>query len=123
MDELVSTARDALHDSRRSLSKIRSGLFNWASTDVLPPIIENIRCLNGDSRKPGELWAEWDKVWNHAKVDQYSIHVNNNGREYVANTNSMAIGGFAPGEEIVFFVRPLVGKFKGEFKSVGRCTV
>ncbi|KAJ3382912.1 Protein O-linked-mannose beta-1,4-N-acetylglucosaminyltransferase 2 [Lobulomyces angularis] len=121
--ELAALIEDALKESRAILKPIRDGSWNWGMTELLPSIISDIECLDSEERPAGELWAEWSPPWNGAKVDKYSIHVNNNGREYTSAGNVMAIAGFQPGEEVVFFVRPLVGKFVGEFGRVGKCIV
>ncbi|KAJ3083428.1 Protein O-linked-mannose beta-1,4-N-acetylglucosaminyltransferase 2 [Quaeritorhiza haematococci] len=122
--EIISVLQDALLESRKHL---RTYILprNHFETDLLPSPVTEIVCLDGPLRKPGELWAEWNRPWNKARVDKWNIFVQGTGKEYVAEggVNVMAIGGFEPGSEVVFWVRPVVGKFKGEFGAMGKCVV
>ncbi|KAJ3046071.1 Protein O-linked-mannose beta-1,4-N-acetylglucosaminyltransferase 2 [Rhizophlyctis rosea] len=123
LNEMTDLLNDALQESKALLNAYQTR--NWEETDLLPPRVHEIRCLNGEKRKPGELWAEWDLPWNGAKVDQWNIVITNTGREYAGGGDvpMLAIGGFEPGEAIELWVRPIVGKFKGEWGARQVCIV
>ncbi|KAJ3281038.1 Protein O-linked-mannose beta-1,4-N-acetylglucosaminyltransferase 2 [Borealophlyctis nickersoniae] len=123
---ITSLIKSALHESRSMLAAYR--YKNWEETDLLPPTVKEIRCLDGPLRKPGELWAEWDLPWTGAKVEKWNILISSgkhNGREYAGDGGMprLAIGGFEDGETVTFWIRPIVGQFKGEWGARGKCTV
>ncbi|KAJ3189825.1 Protein O-linked-mannose beta-1,4-N-acetylglucosaminyltransferase 2 [Gaertneriomyces sp. JEL0708] len=126
--EVITLIEDALEESAEILSAARS--INYEATDILPPLVTKIICLDGPKRLPGELWAEWKQPWTGAKVDKWNILIGGSKeeggqREFVADGSKpiMAIKGFSPGQLVQFWIRPIVGDFKGEWGKRVECRV
>jgi protein O-mannose beta-1,4-N-acetylglucosaminyltransferase len=78
LDEVVMLISEALSESRtRILTRIADGSSNYYSTQLLPPLVDGIGCLQGVGRNPGSLWIEWEAPWTGAVVDKYSIQIEN----------------------------------------------
>lgn len=108
--------------SKRILEPIRRGDWHGAATEILPPAVGGIRCIQSNDRPKGVVWVEWDKPWNGAPVDKFSVYCVNTGSEYITlQTNLVLDRYFTEGDEVVFLIRPIMGQFKGEFSGVGRC--
>jgi protein O-mannose beta-1,4-N-acetylglucosaminyltransferase len=79
LDEIVGLLSTGLSESRtRVLSRISDGSYNSYSTQLLPPLVEGIACLAGAGRPKGSLWIEWEESWTGARVEKYSIQIENN---------------------------------------------
>lgn len=92
VDWIVMLVIKGLLESRkRIVEPIKRGDWHWAATEILPPAVEGIRCLYLDNRPKGVVWVEWDKPWNGARVEKFSVYCVNNGKEYIAEQTSMVL--------------------------------
>jgi protein O-mannose beta-1,4-N-acetylglucosaminyltransferase len=124
--EVIDVIQDGLVESRKVLKDLRT--INLYVSELSPPTVKHIRCLNYENRPPGTLWAAWDEPWTGFKVDQWNILLDEDGREFATDTNatSVSIGGFQKNETVRFFVRALYGgkpHKKGEWGTRGECVV
>ncbi|KAI9205207.1 uncharacterized protein BJ171DRAFT_423562, partial [Polychytrium aggregatum] len=124
INEVIGLIDDAVKESR--LMRFNNYLRNWEEPDMLElPTVETPVCLDGPGRKPGELWARWGNPFSGAKVDRWSVMVEEKQTEYMAIYGPLvAISGFEPGTEVVFWVRPTYPDGRnGEFGNRGKCPV
>ncbi|KND03274.1 uncharacterized protein SPPG_02325 [Spizellomyces punctatus DAOM BR117] len=125
--EVISLIESGLQESRGLLSTVR--VTNWEETELLPPPVKGIECLDGPTRDPGELWVKWALPWTGAAVDQWNVLISvpddeQRGSEHwvPGDKPALSVKGFKAGQRLRVFIRPVVGSFTGEW-SKGRCIV
>ena len=115
--ELSDLISKALEASRAHLSFIKSHEAEY--TEVLPPVInaDDFECMDGENRKPGDLWIKWKEPWTGEKAELWVVQILNDGKLYSSPYPTVAIPGFTPGSSVHFKVK---GKFNGKEHTFGR---
>lgn len=139
VDEVARTIEEAFVESRLKLKHVHNNrrVNNVASAEVLPGIVDVIRCIDdrpsSSTSGAAEVWATWDQPWNvepsKSKQLRYSVFVGGGvDKEYIALSQSMVIPGFSKGQTVKFFVRALLTNandtttvYKGEYSHEHSC--
>ncbi len=122
---MVPLIDDGLEESRtRILAKLYENDLDIPL--VLPPI-NGGECIDDDVHKEnGTVWLSWPEPWSGIAVDHYEILINTEGIVYKTQSNqsSALIPGFDTGEEVEFFIRPvLLTGTVGEWGQIIKCSV
>ncbi|KAJ1561674.1 Protein O-linked-mannose beta-1,4-N-acetylglucosaminyltransferase 2, partial [Cladochytrium tenue] len=123
---VAALAADGLRESRALLRRLRArlrsptrggpgdggggggGAFGNGEGDapVLPPLVhaDQFACLDGADRRNGTLWVRWDAAWTGVAVDYWVVRLEEDGRLFSTETNSLAVSGFNPGQRVALAV-------------------
>ncbi|KAJ3196128.1 Protein O-linked-mannose beta-1,4-N-acetylglucosaminyltransferase 2 [Dinochytrium kinnereticum] len=127
LEEVTNMIAEALKESRAMLRSIRKK--NWEEVNLLPPVvaISDIRCLEGNDRKPGTLWAGWEGPWTGATVEKWVVKVidteKHTENHYYTTEPSIFLPGFDPGTEVSFSIKGVNGDAEQEYGNIAFCVV